>query len=424
MDALDPRSKNKQTLLESVLDTIRDGVFLVDHDLNILQVNRWMEEMYADSMPLIGKPCYVVLKSRNEDCLQCPCRRSIETKRPHVEVMAFPNGTNPDRWIEVSVTRLEGSDDGKIRAIGQVRDITERKQGERFLEEEITRRRILVEQSSDGIVVLAQNGRVLEANLEFAHMLGYSLEEIHKLHVWDWDTQWNRQELQEMLRTIDERGDHFETRHRRKDGSLYDVEISTNGAVYRGQKLIFCVCRDISERVAERKKIEADLRLTRFSFDKASIGIFQTGEDARILDVNPHVCQLLGYNRQELCRMGLYDIVLGLSKADRNNLWQQLIENGSYVFETRLRRKDGTVLPADVTANLFEFEGSRYSISFVRDLTEKKNHEKQKAAMEDHLRQVQRMESLGTLAGGIAHDFNNILSAIYGYSELSQLHQR
>jgi len=421
MDALDPCSKNEQTLLDSVLDTIQDGVLFMDGDLNILQVNRWMEERFAGRMPLVGKSMHTVLKNGNDGPVQHPQRGSIQQRASHVEVLAFPDETNPDRWFEVSVLHLKGSDHGQIRFIGQVRDITDRKQGERFLEEEITRRRILVEQSSDGIVVLEKNGKVLEANREFAHMLGYSMEDVHKLYVWDWDAQWNRQELQEMLRTIDERGDHFETRHRRKDGSLYDVEISTNGAVYRGQKLIFCVCRDISARVAERKKIEADLRLTRFSFDKASIGIFQTGEDARILDANPHACRLLGYRRKELCRMSLHDIDTGESQLNRIDLWRQLIENGSVGFETQLRRKDGSVFPVDVDANLFEFEGGRHSVSFVRDLTEKKNHEKQKAAMEDHLRQTQRMEALGTLAGGIAHDFNNIIAAIHGYSELAQL---
>lgn len=78
-----------------------------------------------------------------------------------------------------------------------------------------------------------------------------------------------------MVLSVDDRGDHFETRHRRKDGSLCDVEISTNGAVYRGQKLAFCVCRDISARVAERKQIEADLRLTRFLSTKRPSGSFR-----------------------------------------------------------------------------------------------------------------------------------------------------
>jgi PAS domain S-box-containing protein len=113
-----------------------------------------------------------------------------------------------------------------------------------------------VEQSRDGIVVLDQNGKVFEANQRFADMLGYSAEELLQLHVWDWDTQWAKEQLLEMIRTVDDTGDHFETNHRRKDGTLYDVEISTNGTVCCGHKLIFCVCRDITER----KRVEEKLR--------------------------------------------------------------------------------------------------------------------------------------------------------------------
>src|SRR4030042_2058810 len=120
-------------------------------------------------------------------------------------------------------------------------DITELKRAEEALANEATRRRILIEQSSDGIVVLDENGKVCEANQRFAEMLGYSSEEVSELHLWDWDTQYPREQLLEMARTVDEAGDHFETRHRRKDGTTLDVEISTNGAVIAGHKLVFCV---------------------------------------------------------------------------------------------------------------------------------------------------------------------------------------
>ena len=79
-------------------------------------------------------------------------------------------------------------------------------------------------------------------------MLGYSMEEVLRLHVWDWDTAVDKEQLQEMVTTVDAAGDHFETRHRRKDGTLLDVEISTNGAVVGGRKLVFTVCRDVTKR--------------------------------------------------------------------------------------------------------------------------------------------------------------------------------
>jgi len=135
----------------------------------------------------------------------------------------------------------------------------ERKQAEERLADEATRRRILIEQSRDGIVVLDQDGNVYESNQQFAEMLGYSTEEVRQLHVWDWEYQWTRERLLEMLRSVDETGDHFETQHRRKDDTIYDVEISTNGAVFAGQKLIFCVCRDITDRKqAEEKAREVE----------------------------------------------------------------------------------------------------------------------------------------------------------------------
>jgi PAS domain S-box-containing protein len=132
--------------------------------------------------------------------------------------------------------------DKRIQAEKELRKANE------ALAEEAIRRRILIEQSSDGIVVLDAQGQVYEANHRFAEMLGYSMEEVRRLGVWDWEANFPRERVAEMLRTVDEEGDHFETKHVRKDGSQYDVEISTNGAVFAGQKLIFCVCRDITER--------------------------------------------------------------------------------------------------------------------------------------------------------------------------------
>ncbi|WP_321420822.1 PAS domain S-box protein [uncultured Methanomethylovorans sp.] len=158
--------------------------------------------------------------------------------------------------------RIKRQNDGAIRdvhsiaeyfsernvVIGMLQDITELKQVQDKVAEEAVRRRILFDQSMDGLVVLDQNGKVFEANQKYAEMLGYSSEEIQELHMWDWDTHYTREQLLEMIKLADSKGVLHETKHRRKDGSFIDVEISGNAAMFGDKKFIFCVCRDITER--------------------------------------------------------------------------------------------------------------------------------------------------------------------------------
>ncbi|WP_342304274.1 PAS domain-containing sensor histidine kinase [Methanolobus sp. ZRKC5] len=147
--------------------------------------------------------------------------------------------------------------------IGMIQDITEQKRIDKQIAEEAIWRRIFIEKSRDGIVALDKNGKVYEMNQKYADMLGYSLEEGLELHVWDWDTQWTREELVEMIRHVGEPGNHFEMSQRRKDGSFIDVEVNSNGVMFGEQKLSLCVCRDITERkqaeeVLLRAKIDSE----------------------------------------------------------------------------------------------------------------------------------------------------------------------
>ncbi|NLB06994.1 MAG: diguanylate cyclase, partial [Desulfobulbaceae bacterium] len=137
---------------------------------------------------------------------------------------------------------------------------------------------ILFEGSRDGIVVLDQEGRVYEANRRFATMLGYTLEEVRTLHVWDWDNQFSAEELRGMIRQIDGTGQHFETQQVRRDGSVIDVELSNSATMFRGQKMIFCICRDITER----KKAEARIHL--LATTDSLTGLLNRGEFGRRLD--------------------------------------------------------------------------------------------------------------------------------------------
>ena len=169
-------------------------------------------------------------------------------------------------WYENVFSPLKDDEGNVIGLTVFLTDISKLKKNEIKIAEEGVRRRVLIEQSSDGIVVLGKDGKVFEANHKYAEMLGYSQEEVLSLHIWDWDAQFTRDELENMRSNIDVKGDHFETIHRRKDGTLFDVEISSNAAMFGEQKLIFCVCRDITER----KKTEKELLHAKLEAESAN----------------------------------------------------------------------------------------------------------------------------------------------------------
>jgi PAS domain S-box-containing protein len=117
----------------------------------------------------------------------------------------------------------------------------------------------------DGIHMLDIRGDIVEANDAFCRMLGYTQEEMAGLNVADFDAQWTEEELQVKLRAFIGKSAKFETVHRRKDGSLIDVEISVNGMEIDGQCFLLASSHDITDRKhAEQAQRDAERRKDEF----------------------------------------------------------------------------------------------------------------------------------------------------------------
>lgn len=129
------------------------------------------------------------------------------------------------------------------------------REAQQTLADEASRRRALFEHERDGVVILNADGTVFEANPKSAAMLGYTPDEMLRLHVSDWDAHHSPAEVRAIIRTVGPAGAFLQTVHRRRDGSTYDAEVSISLAEWGDKTFVFVLQRDISER----KAVEAEL---------------------------------------------------------------------------------------------------------------------------------------------------------------------
>jgi len=334
--------KNK---LQSVIDAMADGLNIQDKDLNIIYQNEPVKKLYGDRL---GEKCYRVYEGRDDVCDGCPVEKAFKDGKSHTAERKIIDPSGEVAYWENTASPIRDARGKIVSCLEITRNITERKQAEQALADEATRHRILIDQSRDGIVVLDQDGKVYEANRRFAEMLGYTPEGAAELHVWDWEVLLPREELLKQIQEVDAAGGRFETRHRRKDGTFYDVEISTNGAVIAGQKLVFCVCRDITERKQAEEALQAEKNKLQSLIDALEDSLNIQDKDFNILFQNEPVRDLYGDQIGEKC----YRVYEGREKVCDGCPVERAFKDGkSHTAERKVITPSGEAVYWENTAN-------------------------------------------------------------------------
>jgi|GEM_PF-752598 len=228
------------------------------------------------------------------------------------------------------------------------RDISDRKRAELSLQQELLRRNAIFNASSDGIHILDIEGNLLESNDRFAQMLGYTPAEIVGFNVAEWDAQWTPEELREVLKTDFYNDDIFETLYRRKDGSIFPVEISRRAMEWQGKLTLVNISRDISDRkLAEQENQRLRERL-QFILSTSPAVIFTCKPDGDYgaTFVSDNIQDLMGYTPEEYLAKSSFwvDHVHPDDVPNVFALVPRLFELGTCSYEYRFQHQNGHYL--------------------------------------------------------------------------------
>ncbi len=280
---------------------------------------------------------------------------------------------------------------------------------------QLRRNQALMATSMDGIHVMDMQGNLVEANDAFCRMLGYSREEVLGMNVADWDAQWSGDELHERFLALIGKSALFETVHRRKDGALIDVEISSSGVEIDGQAFLFASSRDITERKRAEQALTDSERKFHALYDSMTEGVAlheivldASGEpvDYVLLDVNSAYEAITGLSRDEVIGRRASE-VYGTGSAPYLERYAAVALTGNPDrFDTEFEPMERAF-----SISVFSPVGHQFATVF-EDITERKT-------AEEALRRYQQVVETSADGFWVTDMRGNLLEANQAYADMS-----
>ena len=274
--------------------------------------------------------------------------------------------------IDVEITKHSILFQGQRAEVVLAHDVTERIRAELFLHRESQKYLTLLHNASDGIHIVDMSYRLIEASNSFCAMLGYTREEMIGMHVSQWDAKFNEIEVENLVKEcyLKKGRCQFETLHRRKDGTLLDVEVSGVSLELEGQRVLFNSSRDITER----KQAEQKQRIAATAFESQE-GILICDADNIILQVNKAFTKITGYSLDEV--MGKTPRILKSGRHSQDfysAMWGRLNTTGTWEGEIWNKNKLGEIYPEylAISAVKDSHDIVTHYVGTITDITQKK----------------------------------------------------
>ncbi|MGZ5007028.1 MAG: EAL domain-containing protein [Methylobacter sp.] len=333
------------SLLYATLESTNDAILVVDLNNTWIMHNRRFVDLWNISDEILAANddsaalSYVLDQLEDADSFLNKVHDLYATpEESSFDLVRFKNGKTIERYSIPQ--RVDGTVVGRVWSF---HDITERKQAEYSLQRASEKNIALLRNASDGIHILDTDANIIEVSDSFCAMLGYRREEMIGMNVTQWDAKFSAAEcIQAVNRQFEKQvRSQFETLHRRKDGTIIEVEVSGFSLELDGKPVLFNSSRDITER----KKKEKEIRIAATVFESQE-GMMVTDADNLILRVNQAFTHITGYSAEEV--VGKSPRILQSGRQDKSfyaAMWESINNTGAWEGEIWNRRKHGEIYP-------------------------------------------------------------------------------
>ncbi len=368
-----------------------------------------------------ASPVFSLIHSEDSETLKLSIQESSNTLNDWHSEFRIITAQNEIRWIHAQ-SKPEKQTDGSIIWNGYATDITEQKNiSLKF--------GALLDLASDGVHILDEDGNILEFSRSFATMLGYTNEETARLNVMDWDAMIPKEKLISAVREVSKTPRVFETLHRRKDGTIFDVEINARRLEISGKKLIYASSRDITSRKQHSKELEYQrLRLSNI-IEGTHIGTWEWNVQTGKVIFNQRWAEMIGYTLDELAPASIETWLKFAHPDDLKQSEALLNDHFSgkipyYECEARMRHKAGHwiwVLDRGRVSSLTDDGKPLMMFGTHQDITELKDREAMliQARQQAEAASIAKTRFLAMMSHEIRTPMNAVLGIAYLLSKTS-----
>ncbi len=210
--------------------------------------------------------------------------------------------------------------------------------------------------------------KIVDVNTFAVRNYGYTREEMVCMQLQDLFPDGDVEAVFAHLSKPDPSQEKVPWKHKKKDGTVIDVEITGHALQFPGKNYrIFC-----ANDITEIRKAGAALKFTQFAVDRAAVGILWISEMSDIIYGNDEICRLLGYTRRELGALKIADLDVNHPEQFWIEKSKRISDHAADGFETVLRTRAGGLFPAEINGNYMEYDGGGYVCAIIQNITSRK----------------------------------------------------